>query len=327
MRRAPQQARIGYFGKLPARSDFIKAIENIALAGLLDQWMASVMNLLTADPRWKLNYDALRPLNFAFVGMRSKHAIAGRLMASQDQSQRRFPFLTMSAIEIDEPAGFVAASPLVLAGLWRRIEALLALLPAEGDPAAALHGLASGVVDVDPGDAAHAEAFSRFLQRYTLEHLDGALAADGFVGRALQLMLAIGLLLQPVQQQADTPLAKGLKLPLPRAPDEALLVASFWLRLITPFLNHADIELALFFVAPDSGPALVVGFCGAAPQTLQAIIDPYAGAQHLIDFDDMAWVGEYAVADPRVAQLAACLAQPGLTLQAAGMLFRQTFAT
>ena len=74
MKRLPQNVRIGYFGKLPSRADFIKATNNLALANLLDGWLAEVMNLLSVDPRWKINYDAMRPLQFAFVGTRSRRA-------------------------------------------------------------------------------------------------------------------------------------------------------------------------------------------------------------------------------------------------------------
>jgi type VI secretion system protein ImpM len=44
MKRLPQNVRIGYFGKLPSRGDFIKATNNLALANLLDGWLAEVMN-------------------------------------------------------------------------------------------------------------------------------------------------------------------------------------------------------------------------------------------------------------------------------------------
>ena len=98
MKRGAQTARIGYFGKLSTRADFIKAADNLALASLLDGWLAEVMNLLSADPRWKLNYDAMPPLDFAFVGTRSRRAVAGHLATSSDLSTRRYPFLSMSAI-------------------------------------------------------------------------------------------------------------------------------------------------------------------------------------------------------------------------------------
>jgi type VI secretion system ImpM family protein len=61
-----QLARIAYFGKLPARADFIKAAEHPAVLQLLDSWLAEVMNALSSDPRWKLHYDAMLPLDFAF---------------------------------------------------------------------------------------------------------------------------------------------------------------------------------------------------------------------------------------------------------------------
>ena len=76
---APQLARVGYFGKIPARSDFVKAGDNHALAELLDSWLADTMTELTSEPRWKLHYDAMRPLHFAFVGTRSRHATAAVL--------------------------------------------------------------------------------------------------------------------------------------------------------------------------------------------------------------------------------------------------------
>ena len=51
MRAGPQTVRIGYFGKLPSCADFIKVVDNLALAGLLDDWLTAVLNVLSAEPR------------------------------------------------------------------------------------------------------------------------------------------------------------------------------------------------------------------------------------------------------------------------------------
>lgn len=327
MNRAPQQVRIGYFGKLPARSDFIKAADNLALVGLLDGWLAEVMSELTGEPRWKLHYDALAPLPFAIVGTRSRQAIAGRILASHDQSQRRFPFLMLSAVAVGIPAAFVAISPLVLAGLWCEQQALGDRLLCDGDPAAALRQVTGSVVAVAPEHPSHGQRLAQFSSGQTLAGLDGMLGAAGFIGQARQLILAIGLLLLPVRENAGQALEKSLALPLPAHCADAQLVASYWLQLIAPFLLHADVELALFFTHAPRGPALVIGFCGAAPQALRAVIDPGFASLHVIGFDDLAWVDEHAAADHRLQQLDACLAQPGLSLHAACMLFRQTFDT
>ena len=103
--------RIGYFGKLPARSDFVKLAPDVELMGGLDEWLAEVMSRLPDNARWKLYYDALAPVNFAFVGPRRRHAIAGHIVASRDQSGRRFPFLMMRTLEVADPAAFVARCP------------------------------------------------------------------------------------------------------------------------------------------------------------------------------------------------------------------------
>ena len=74
MSSAVTPTKVGYFGKLPSRGDFVKAADNSALIGLLDDWLAQSMELLSVDPRWKIIYDAVPPLHFVFMGPRSKRA-------------------------------------------------------------------------------------------------------------------------------------------------------------------------------------------------------------------------------------------------------------
>jgi len=321
MKRPPQTVRLGYFGKLPTRGDFIKAADNLALANLLDGWLAEVMNLLSADPRWKLNYDAMQPLDFAFVGTRSKRAIAGHLRASSDLSQRRYPFLSMSAIEIDEPRSFVARSPLVLAPLWDVLAPLANEVIDAAEPEVSLHKMAATTVDIDPGDSGHEQMFMDFLDRHSVAGLEAML------GRASvrQMILAIGLLLQPVRRSGAARLEKSLVLPLPPAAHLRYLVASFWLDLIAPFLQQADFELSLFFCEQHGQPSLVVGFGGAAPEVLQALIDPRCAAEQQIAFEYAGWVDELIVGDAGVQKLSAYLEQGQLSLRSAHALFHETF--
>lgn len=326
MSRAPQQVRLGYFGKLPTRSDFVKSADTHALAELLDRWLAATMTRLTADPRWKLRYDAMRPLHFAFVGTRSRHAVAGRLAASSDRSQRRFPFLAISALEIDDPAGFLPLSPVALAPLWDALTLGTEAVLAAHEPAQPLTALSATTLRVDPADAGHALALALYLEQNTLASLEAALAQQGLRVCARQAFLALGLLLQPFRWSGSTRLEKSLALPLPREPRERALVASLWLTLAAPFLRHADVELALFIAERDGAPQLVVGFSGAAPETLQGIVDPQYGAAQQITFDSTDWVEDVMAGDHKVLRLSACLEQDQLTLKTACALFHETFA-
>jgi type VI secretion system protein ImpM len=321
MKRGMQTARIGYFGKLPARADFIKAADNLALASLLDDWLAEVMNLLSADPRWKLNYDAMPPLDFAFVGTCSRRAIAGHLAASSDLSQRRYPFLSMSAVEVDEPSSFMPRSPLILAPLWEAQCQLTTDVMAADAPDVPLQTLAAERVDINTADESHAHHFTDFLDRHTIAALEAMLASLS----VRRTILAIGLLLQPVRRSGAERLDKSLVLPLPAASRQRYLVATFWLDLITPFLQKADFELGLFLAELRGQPSLVIGFGGAAPETLAAIIDPESAAEHQISFDYAGWVDELIAGDARVQKLSAYLEQGQLSLRSVQALFHETF--
>lgn len=318
MKRGPQVARIGYFGKLPARADFVKSADNIALAALLDDWLAEVMNVLSADPRWKLNYDAMRPLNFAFIGTRSRRAIAGHLVASSDSSQRRYPFLSMSAIDVDAPAAFLRRSPLILAPLWGELDLLSAEVLSAGDPDASLHALSEARIDVDDQEET---VFLDFLDRHNIGALEAMLCSSC----ARRTILAIGLLMQPVRRSGADCLAHSLVLPLPPAGRQRHLVACFWLDLIVPFLQQADFEMSLFFADLAGHSSLIIGFSGAAPETLAGIIDPQSVAGHQISFDHAGWVDELVAGDPNVQKLSAYLEQSQLSLRSAQALFHETF--
>jgi len=311
------QITVGYFGKIPTRGDFVKGSDNPALIKVLDEWLAQAMDLMTADARWKLHYDAVAPLHFAFLGPRRRHAIAGHIVASCDQSNRRYPFLMMGSMEVSDPALFVPNAPLALTRLWHSLETLTASVRGADDPAAPLQAAGSRTVELDLRPSAYDAAFEDFLALQTIGALDALLRQAGFGGSVRQVMLALGLLLQPVMASSSSRLEKSLLLPLPADPLYRHLVAAFWLHLITPFLSRADFELALFITKLEQRPALVLGFSGASAQTLRAIMDPQAGLDHHIAFDHLDWVEEQVDADFAVKKLSTYLAQADLSLKSA----------
>lgn len=317
--------KVGYFGKLPSRGDFVKAADNSALIALLDNWLAQSMELLSADPRWKIIYDAVPPLHFVFMGPRSKRAIAGHLRASTDQAQRRFPFLTMGTMDIEEPLGFVKRSPLILSRLWTRLESLTESVTSSQDAAASLQNLAMATVDLELNTAGYDAAFADFLEMQTIAALDVLLAQSGFTGNARQLILALGLLLQPVMASSSSRLDKSLLLPLPKDPIYRPLVATFWMHLIAPFLQRADFELALFLTQIHGNPNMVLGFGGASARTLHAVLDPQVGAEQHIAFDAADWVEDQLAGDYGLKKLSSYLSLPNLSLKSAHDSFREAF--
>ncbi len=194
------------------------------------------------------------------------------------------------------------------------------------EPGPALLALAGNVVEVEPAAPCHAARLAAFLQAQTVHGLQTMLASPAFPVTVRELLLGLGLLLQPVRQSGLPRLEKSLVLPLPQEVQLRELVASFWLHLIAPFLRQADFELALFFSHLDEAPVLVIGFCGADPHGLRALIDPQAGSERLIVFDQLDWVEEQLGDAAALRQFSACLQQEQLSLRSACAMFADTFA-
>lgn len=317
MSRALTPVSVGYFGKLPSRGDFIKGGATPALMQVLDHWLSESMDLLSANARWKLAYDAAAPLHFAFVGPRQRNAIAGHIVASADESNRRYPFLMVGAMEVADPAAFVPNAPLVFTRLWSRLEGLTAGLRGGGDPAHALQTATAQAIELDLRAGAYDAAFADFLELHTLAALDALLARAGFRGAVRQVLLALGMLLQPVLASSSSRLEKSLVLPLPDDPLYRTLVAAFWMHVVTPFLVRADFELALFVTRLAGRHVLVLGFSGASAQTLRTLLDPQAGLDHHIAFEELDWVEEQVDTDAAYQKVSAYLAQGDLSLQSA----------
>lgn len=316
MNRPTAPRRIGYFGKLPAHGDFVKAADEQAVLAMLDEWLAEVMARLPHDPRWKINYDAMAPASFAFVGPRRRHAVAGHVVASRDQAGRRFPFLAMRTEEVADPAAFIAHCPLAFAPLWTHLEATVPQVLASGDPGPPLQALTDAAIPLDEPDA----ALAAFLDSETVGSLSAGLGLA-----ANRMILGLGLLLQPVMHSRPTALHKSLVLPLPAAAPKARTVAAFWLELVAPFVRRTDFDLVLFVTAVAGRPSLVVGFGGAAAETLQALIDPVAALEHQVHLDQNEWIDEQIGLDIDVRALASYLEQPMLPLRMARELFMKTF--
>lgn len=316
MMRALVSDRIGYFGKIPSRSDFVKMAHDGPVMRMLDEWLAQVMSRLPANPRWKLDYDALTPVSFGFVGPARRHAVAGHLVASHDQSGRRFPFLMMRPLEVPEPASFVSRCPLAFAPLWDYFGTTTAELIAAEDPGPLLQAVAEASVALGESEA----ALASFLATGTVASLSASLGMP-----SERVILALGLLLQPVMHSKPAALHKSLVLPLPEAAQQRCEVAAFWLELVTPFLRRGAFDLALFITRQDGRPVLVVGFCSAAAETLRAIVDPLAAREQQVAFADTSWVNEQLGLDVDVRALASYLDQPQLPLRLARELFLKTF--
>ena len=78
-------------------------------------------------------------------------------------------------------------------------------------------------------------------------------------------------------------------------------------------------------VATVAVAATTVAVSGASTHTLQAIMDPRAGQEHHIAFDQLAWVEEQVNAEHGLKKVSTYLAQANLSLKSAHDSVRAAF--
>ncbi len=320
-----QYVSIGYFGKVPTRGDFIKATDNPNLINLVDDWLTRTMELLTTEPRWKIIYDNIAPIQFAILATRNQHALAGHLVANRDQADRRFPFVSLGTFQVAQPGELLPYMPLILGRLWSRLEIQTNQVMQAEDASDALQQLCTNDILLDFSALNHETALNDFMAKHTLNALHDMLIAGGYHGNLRQIILALGLLLHPVMASGASRLDKSLVLPLPRDIQQRYLVAALWMQIISPFLLKADFELTILITRLDNRQVLIIGFDGASPRTLQATMDPSAGTGHHIGFEDTAWVENAISTDYRLERLSSYLTQPSLQLDTAASHFKEIF--
>ncbi len=314
---------LSWFGKLRSRGDFVRSTQHGTLTQLLDQWLSRALAELAQDPRWKQLYDGALCAHFAVLGVRSRVALAGHLRPSADAAGRRFPFVATASFETCAPLAFMAQAPLLLGPAWAQLQDIAARACAADDAAPVLASVRQVRLDID----ARAWQDSDFLSARTLGSLQALLERTHAGVELRRVLLALGLLLQPVSDSGLSRLDTGLRLPLPSQPRQAAAVAAWWMRLIVPFLARGDFELMLLL--PCAGeraePTLLVGFAGASSAVLHALFTPDTASNAFITLRTPHWVDDLVAQDPALRRLDAYLRQPSLPLCQAADLFHAAF--
>ena len=318
---------LAWFGKVASRGDFVRSTQQGALTQMLDQWLSQGLELVSVDPRWKQRYDQVGPCRFAFLGARSKVALAGHMIPSVDSSGRRFPFVTAGSFDVEAPLPFMSHAPMALSRLWSRLEAIGREVCTASEATSALGKAAQARLEIDTSATAYATSFDDFLEMQTVGSLEELLRAAHPRLELRRTLLAIGLLLQPVPASGVSRLDKGLALPLPDDPLYAPFVGAFWMSLVAPFLARGDFELALFVLRrqPEGGSELCIGFAGGSPTTLQAVFDVDKRDEAFVEVVAADWADEHADDDYAIKKLSSYLMQPQLSMGQAMKTFKECF--
>jgi len=322
-----EQSPLLYFGKLPSRGDFVRGTHGPAVIQALDRWLSGGMDLVAGDPRWKTLYDRAGPTQFAFLGSRHTRGLVGHLLASQDASGRRFPFVAAAAFDCDDPLRFMARAPLALTRAWTRLERSARQAHQAADATPVLAEWHDTLLPVASDAAAYDAPFDDFCEMQSIGSMRAMLAQAGHALDMRQLVLGLGLLLQQVMTSGETQLERGLLLPLPSEPMHAPVVGAFWMELVAGFLARAPFELALFQQRGADGQVnrMALGFEGSSPRSLHALLDQEQAQALYIDGCRSDWVEDALGQDYALQKLSSYLQQDDLSLRQAVLTFKEVF--
>lgn len=315
-----------YFGKIPARGDFVRGHGQHQLTATLDRWVSGAMESLSDDPRWKETYDRASGVDFAFVGTRSRISVVGHLVPSRDASGRRFPFLTSATLERDDSLPFRCA-PAALARPLGVLRGVAQETCTTSDPTAILERLTTLDCTADFNAALETDPLGHFVRDHSLATLAAAIGPDFGAAPLRRVILAIGLLLRPMLGNPGLSIDKEISLPLPTEDRAAYFTAGWWLYLISAFLRKGARELQLLVYRSPQGMRLCVGFNGASSRPLAHVLASETYTDTLIDLTDPQWIEEQPdlTRDYGIAKLASYLDQPTLSVEAATSTFREVF--
>lgn len=323
-----QHLSLLFFGKLPGRGDFVRSTTHPALIQSLDRWLSSGIELMAEDAHWKPIYDQADAAHFAMISPHRHTGVAGHIVPSADLSGRRFPFLTATAIETESGAELMGLGPLMFQQAWSVLSE--AAIKARSAEEASVAGLLAelGQAQVPPLLTASQarEQYQRFLESTTLAVLTQDLVATGATLDLRQLLLALGLLLQPVMGNGGQSIEKGLSLPLPKDEAARCAVATFWMDLISRFLLRSQHDLTLFLPRGiNHRPTLLVGFSAGAAGVLQGLLDTRMTSQMFISLNESPWVEDYVANDYALKKLSSYLLTPQMSLAQVLASFQEAF--
>lgn len=321
----PERLPLIYFGKLPARGDFVRARAHISETNAIDEWVSQALaiseKIFSDDLVDKAEANKIDCLNFSHIDTRSHEIITGVLVPSHDSSYRNYPLIGFGVLHSDKPKNWMNYLPIKSSTLWNDTYEILSTAKSKTDSSDLMEYLNHSQLTIDNSASTY---YYDFINTATLH--DIAILMNVDKAQLIQQIIATGLLFLPTFTKGFYGLNKVICWSLTSDKESSLYLATFWHDLINGFYQPHQLYLNTYLYRVANGYRLLLSFSKPDGRILEQISRNKTNyPENWVVIADSEWTQGYIDEDIGLSRFNKILLQDNLYLYDTRQLFKKTF--
>ncbi|OXL23573.1 type VI secretion system-associated protein TagF [Psychrobacter sp. DAB_AL32B] len=321
----PKSLPLVYFGKLPARGDFIRARAHISETNAIDEWVSQALTIsekiFSESAIDKAHIDNIAFLNFSHVDTRSNEIITGVLIPSHDSSYRNYPLIGFGVLHADKPKNWMNYLPVKSSTLWNDTYEVLSVAKSKTDNTDLMEYLNHSQLTINNSASTY---YYDFINTTTLQ--DIAILMNIDKSQLIEQIIATGLLFLPTFTKGFHGLNKAICWSLTSDRENSIHMATFWHDLINGFYQPHQLYLNTYLYRVANCYRLLLSFTKPDGHILEQISESENSyPEDWVVIADSDWTQGYINEDIGLTRFNKILLQDNLYLYDTRQLFKKTF--
>ncbi|ERL55789.1 type VI secretion system-associated protein TagF [Psychrobacter aquaticus] len=321
----PERLPLIYFGKLPARGDFVRARAHITETNAIDEWVSQALAISEKIFSERLTDNAttkeINCLNFSHIDTRSHEIITGVLIPSHDSSDRNYPLIGFGVQHSDKPKNWMNYLPIKSSNLWRETYEILSMAKSQTDNTHLMESLNHSQLTIDNSASTY---YYDFINTTTLHDISMLMKIDK--AQLIQQIIATGLLFLPTFTKGFHGLNKVICWSLTSDKEASINMATFWHDLINGFYQPHQLYLNTYLYRASDCYRMLLSFTKPDGRILEQISkNDVHYPEDWVVIANSDWTQSYIDEDIGLTRFNKVLVQDNLYLYDARQLFKKTF--